>query len=607
MLAKIRIAPLIMACSALLIVLIAALAATAGQGLSRITATAEDLKTDTVPCLLKLAELMSDTEFTRARVQRLALVEDPAKRPAAADELAKTLATTEAAVNDYGKVAALDPEENGIFQEVNANWRDLVAAINQARDAIMSDHHSEANAMLTGDVLKKAMALHESLKKELEFNRKDAEGHVADIHATGDHTFASMLAMGAVGVLAGIAIMLVFRTRVTGPLVRLGNAMTAMADGDLELAVPGADKTDELGDIARALDGIKNGFARQTRESAERRMAAQREVTDALADGLDALKRGLLTKRIATAFPPEFERLRIDFNTTVDALSEQIGLVADAAHNVHTGASEISAAAQDLANRTEQQAATLSASTTTVSELNGSVGQSRQVAASASTMAQEAAGDAISGGKLMNEAVAAMQSIAATAAKMRSIVEMIDGISFQTNLLALNAGVEAARAGEAGRGFAVVASEVRALAERSAEAAREIAGLIEGSGREVSNGADLVNQTQGALDRIVTKANVLAQTIGTLADSASAQVESIGEVNSTISAIDRATTQNAALVEESTAAAESLSQQASRLSAVVSHFELGRSRPAPRPVARPVARPAVVGNLAVAQDDWCEF
>ncbi|HWU03581.1 MAG TPA: methyl-accepting chemotaxis protein, partial [Novosphingobium sp.] len=360
----------------------------------------------------------------------------------------------------------------------------------------------------------------------------------------------------------------------------------------------------------------------------------QRQVTGALEEALAALKHGRLGHRIHSAFPTEYEQLRHDFNATMETLGTQIAEVARSSTAVRTGAGEISAAAQDLARRTEGQAASLGETANTVRELTSSVSESRSAASAASAAAQDAENEASTSGKLMLEAVSAMTSIAGTSDKMRSIVEIIDGISFQTNLLALNAGVEAARAGDAGRGFAVVASEVRNLAERSAEAAKEIGALIVNSGQEVHHGVQMVSQTQNSLQRIVQKAGELSGMIGGIAEGANRQADAIAQVNSVIAEIDKATQQNAALVEESTAASHSLANEAERLSTVVGGFSLegasARPAPAPRAPARaaaPVAetpvielprsraarrtpvKPMTQGNTAIAADneDWSEF
>ena len=209
---------------------------------------------------------------------------------------------------------------------------------------------------------------------------------------------------------------------------------------------------------------------------------------------------------------------------------------------------------------------------------------------------------------------------------MRSIVEIIDGISFQTNLLALNAGVEAARAGDAGKGFAVVATEVRNLAERSAQAAREIGELIVGSGREVHHGVEMVSQTQASLARILSKADELAAMISDIAGNSSQQAEAIAQVSSVIAGLDAMTQQNAALVEESTAASTRLAHESERLASVVGQFDFGGSAAHDRqsvvpmatlrtPPYTPTSMSARTDKIAVnapravalAMDDWDDF
>jgi methyl-accepting chemotaxis protein len=623
MLDKFRIGTIITGCAALLMAVIIGLSIIGSTGLRQVSASAEDMNTATIPSVFRLAKIMTDIDVSRVRLMRLVLADGATTVQATAKELDKGLGETDAAIDEYRKLADSDPQEKPIFDDAAQSWTDLRGSIVKARDAMITGHADAARAEINGPMVSLARNSRKAFDADFDYDRTSADKHVAAIRQVGDNTLQSTILFGVTGLLLGLGVIVVIRLKVLGPLTRLRDAMNTMAAGTIDVSIPGEAKHDELGDIARALNGIKHSIAERTRADAQAQIEIQRQVTGALNTGLNRLKDGRLTYRIETAFPPEFEALRNDFNATLAELSDQIGQVAETALAVHNGANEISASAKDLSERTEEQSASLNHTAGTVKDLTASVTEARSVATSASTMAQDASREALDSGKLMNDAVAAMQSIAASAAQMRSIVEMIDGISFQTNLLALNAGVEAARAGEAGRGFAVVASEVRSLAERSAQAAREIAALIEASGRNVNQGAALVNQTQGALERIVTKANALAETIGTLAAGANGQVQAIEQVNTTITGLDLTTMQNAALVEQSTAAAQSLAQQAERLTSVVAQFEIAgparqhrstpvaKSEPAratpPRPApARP--RPApTYGNTALSQDDWSEF
>jgi methyl-accepting chemotaxis protein len=392
--------------------------------------------------------------------------------------------------------------------------------------------------------------------------------------------------------------------------------MDRMAGGDINIAIPAIELRDELGEIARALAGIKTSIGERARREAEAGMAAQKAVTGALGQALGALKSGDLTHRVTQPFPSEYEGLRSDFNAAIAALAGQIGEVASASGSVGTGAVQIASASEDLARRTERQAAALEETAATVNQLKTSVAVTRTATATATGTAQDTRKEAADSGALMQDAVRAMGGIAQSSEKMRSIIQIIDGISFQTNLLALNAGVEAARAGEAGRGFAVVANEVRSLAERAAEAAREISGLIETSGREVEQGVALVSRTRDSLDRIVSRAGDLAGMIEGIAATSEEQATAIEHAAMAVGEIDRSTQQNAALAEQTTAASQSLAREAERLALVVREFTVdqvasARRAPAPAPAA-PMRRalaavPATEGNAARAVDDWAEF
>jgi methyl-accepting chemotaxis protein len=406
--------------------------------------------------------------------------------------------------------------------------------------------------------------------------------------------------------------------RIVSPLRKLTEAMLRMGKGELDIEIPGPSRGDELGGIARALDSIKQGVEQRTRDEAERQMAVQRQVVGSLRDGMSSLKAGDLTVRINETFPADYEELRRNFNETVDVLADLIAQVTESAASVRTGADEIASAANDLSHRTESQAASLEETAASMKQITTTVTDAATTAVNASGSAQSAKSEATESGTVMTDAVSAMAAIAKSSAQMESIVEAIDAIAFQTNLLALNAGVEAARAGNAGNGFAVVANEVRALAQRSAEAAKEIGQLIGESGKEVANGVKMVRQTHASLERIVTRTADVSGLIDTLAESGQAQSTSIHQVNSVVIDLDAITQQNAALVEEASAASRSLSMEANRLATLVSRFNVGNHRKgaAAEPVAPPAAAPRRPsrsmpgqGNtaLAASDEDWQEF
>jgi methyl-accepting chemotaxis protein len=277
--------------------------------------------------------------------------------------------------------------------------------------------------------------------------------------------------------------------------------------------------------------------------------------------------------------------------------------VRDSTDTINTAAAEIASGNMDLSNRTEQQAASLEETASSMEELTSTVQANAENARQANQLVVSAASHANEGGQVVSQVVETMGSIKESSSKIVDIIGVIDGIAFQTNILALNAAVEAARAGEQGRGFAVVASEVRNLAQRSASAAREIKELINDSVEKVDAGSRLVDQAGTTMDRIVTSVQQVADIMNEIASASQEQSSGIAQVNTTITTMDTATQQNAALVEEAAAAAASMREQAQRLVAAIAVFRIddGAMAPAfPAPVHSPAHAPAVPAASAVA-------
>ena len=305
------------------------------------------------------------------------------------------------------------------------------------------------------------------------------------------------------------------------------------------------------------------------------RDAVQTVVVSELANGLRRLAQGDLRAKIDVAFGEGYDQLRADFNAAVATLESVIGSIRTSVDSIHGGSDEISRAAEDLSRRTEQTAAMLEQSAAALTELTASVESAADGAGEAARIVETARASAEASGSVVREAVQTMGAIEQSSRKISTIVSVIDDIAFQTNLLALNAGVEAARAGEAGRGFAVVASEVRALSQRSSDAAREIADLISESGRQVNRGVGLVDKAGEALRDIVQSVVEISGHVRTIAASAREQSTGISEINTAIGQLDQSTQQNAAMVEETTAASMTLADEASQLSRTVAHFSIG--------------------------------
>ncbi|MBX9665420.1 methyl-accepting chemotaxis protein [Novosphingobium sp.] len=316
--------------------------------------------------------------------------------------------------------------------------------------------------------------------------------------------------------------------------------------------------------------------------AAERSRSANEQniVISAIAARLEALARGDLALRMTEPFPPAYEALRASFNAATADLDQLLGRVTAAAGQIATGSSEIRSASDDLARRTEAQASAIAANSEATTTLATGIRATAARAEAVNRTTAEAEADAATGGAVVERAIAAMTAIEQSSSEIAQIVSIIDGIAFQTNLLALNAGVEAARAGEAGKGFAVVATEVRALAQRSADAAQEIKDLISASSAQVGTGVQLVGETGTVLRTIVERVSEIGSAISSIAAESAEQVEALGTVGASFSRIDQVTQQNAAMVEESNAAAHSLLREAETLQDLVARFRLSGDRPA---------------------------
>ncbi len=414
--------------------------------------------------------------------------------------------------------------------------------------------------------------------------------------------------------------------RISGPYAALAERLEAMASGSVTGPVPGLDRQDEAGRMARAMAIICEQMRVEQDGGGQ-----QDEMVAALDRGLSGLAEGNLSCRMNSSFPGEYERLRHNFNEAMDSLSGTVGAVAHATRGLHSGASEIRAATHDLSLRTEQQAASLQETANSMNEITDMVKQSAENAERAARAVGDAHREASEGGIVVERTVQAMGAIERSAHEITQIINVIDGIAFQTNLLALNAGVEAARAGEAGKGFAVVANEVRALAQRSADAAKDINALISTSAQQVAQGVGLVAETGEMLNRIVSRVGEISALVTEISASAATQSVGLQQANVAVGEMDKMTQQNAAMVEESSAAVRSLAAQADELARLVARFRLdtgvGASLPVGMPEARaaesykpsiaavPVSTPALssvsrsgsVAAVAVDNDDWSEF
>ncbi|WP_341207970.1 methyl-accepting chemotaxis protein [uncultured Sphingomonas sp.] len=417
------------------------------------------------------------------------------------------------------------------------------------------------------------------------------------------------LALGGLAMI-GIAVLvsMLLSRALARPVVRLTGVMDTLARGDHGLSVPDTDRADELGSMSRAVLVFRDAAAAKAQADAE-----QQQVMTDVGGALARLAEADLCATLR-GFPPSYAALERDFNTAVARLAAALGTVRGSAGGIATSTAEMHAATDDLAQRAEQQAASLAESAAAVTEIASSVRATADEAKAAIGVVDRATADVRHSEEIVRRTMTAINDIERSSNEIAEIIALIDGLSFQTNLLALNAGVEAARAGDAGKGFAVVASEVRALAERSADAARDINARITNTVQRVRSGVELAQETDASLRAITSGIDEIATFVTKIADSAASQAASIGQVNVAIGEMDSATQANAAMVEEVTAACRLLTTETVTLESQVNRFRVGdvaEASPPPAAVRRPL-RSAATGRATaamktVAQEDWSAF
>ena len=419
-----------------------------------------------------------------------------------------------------------------------------------------------------------------------------ADDLAAKYSASLTTTIAITLLAGAATLLAALAI----GRSISRPINRLKDVMLEVSRNQTHSTVPDTDRKDEIGNMADALVLLRNsvierneleirqreqqGLLDGERSANEEHQAAvarsQSRVVETIGSALERLAQGDLTVDVPD-LGRDYEKLRRDFNGATDALKSTIAAIAASTAVVNGSAGEISRAANDLSQRTEQQAASLEETAAALDEITAAVQNSTTRAEEAKRMVSEARAGAAKSSEVVRNAINAMGRIEHSSSKIGEIIGVIDDIAFQTNLLALNAGVEAARAGEAGKGFAVVAQEVRELAQRSANAAKEIKTLINASTTEVSAGVNLVEETGSSLADIERRVNDINERIVAIATAAQEQAVGLREINTAVNQMDQMTQQNAAMVEETSAASQTLAQESGQLAGRIAHFQLAGS------------------------------
>lgn len=481
---------------------------------------------------------------------------------------------------------------------IQQSWTAYRTGSQRYLELARSGRIAEATTLYIGPLRKTYQELTALVRQQLTAIGEDGE-RLAE-HGAAVSRQARLLIVAGLTVttlLCALIGLLLIRT-ISIPISNMTAVMGRLSQGDLGVDIPSRERSDEIGAMAGALQLFKQaGLVKDQLEADGLSLAAaQAHVVETIGDGLTALSRGDLTMVLEQPFAEEYEALRLNYNLALTHLQQVIGSLVASTDTIRLGTQEIAAASDDIARRTEMQAGSLEETASTLATITIAVRDTASGAEQAGMVVRQAQADATESTQIVDRTIAAMSEIETSAEQITQIIGLIDEIAFQTNLLALNAGVEAARAGEAGRGFAVVASEVRALAQRSASAAREIKQLILLSSKQVGKGVALVGETGRSLGRIVGQVSGISTVVERIVLAAADQASGLSEVNVAVTQMDKVTQQNAEMVQETTSAAHSLAEQTEQLARLAARFRLS-----PQPGASirgRAARPHLVRSAA---------
>jgi len=556
------------------------------------------------------------------------------------DQIATALKAQAALARDDGERAHLAAIADG--------WRKYLELDQQFIDFATMDGSNAAADMYRGGMRVTIHDFQDLLNKEVAANVASGDAAADQGTEIGAAARRDIVAMIGVAVIICTVVGYSLWRGVSRPIAALTGVMSELAKGRRDVTIPALDLDNEIGEMARAAKVFQDDslarrdqlrFEADTQRAAadtEREQAAAertrvndelRRAMTGLGEALKRLAAGDLQSSLGDGFSSDYAGVREDLNKATERLREAMVAVGACADSIGAGVGQIASASGDLAQRTEQQASSLEETSAALQQVSSGARKNADAAAHAHDVVAAADQAAKKNAGVVTAAVAAMDAISKSATHISQIIGVIDEIAFQTNLLALNAGVEAARAGDAGKGFAVVASEVRALALRSAEAAKEIKTLISASGAQVKTGVKLVGETGAALAGVADQVSHIAGIVNQIATQAREQTTSLDSVADALGRMDLMTQQNAAMVEQSNAATQSLSREAERLTSLMGQFDVGRERraapsapkpPVPLRPAAPTAKPVVApvrtarraasgGAVAVARNDWSEF
>jgi methyl-accepting chemotaxis protein len=637
---RISISRIMLGISGLIILTIAIQAFLAYSSLSSLQEKVEGIIASRVPSFIEIGQLNANLGDVRI-AQSDQFNAAPGKRHDFDQAIKSAYASVEASIRRY-EPYLVDQADKDFFAKFKQKYAAAKNDWLEVLRLIDAGKMDDAKGVFYG----KSLASFNDTATVLQHAVDDMAGDVKNEGQSALDTIGTTMTaiFSAMGVLFLIAIAsAVFTSQyISKPLTRVVRAMLSLAKGDVSAVVERGSRGDEIGEIQGALEVFRQSAIANKRLEAEaeesrrrgeiERVETQRKAeedagerlrvaTSGLADGLKRLAAGDLSCQLNDAFSSEFEALRHDFNHSVLKLGTTLSEILQSISALDDGTREIAAGAGDLSRRTEQQAASLEETAAALDEITANVANSTKRTEEARSVATRANQSAVKSADVVSHAEEAMRKIEGSSQQISNIIGVIDEIAFQTNLLALNAGVEAARAGDAGKGFAVVAQEVRELAQRSAQAAKEIKGLIRNSSSEVEGGVKLVRDAGDALKTIGSFIVEINTHMDAIATSAKEQSLGLAEVNTAVNSMDQSTQQNAAMVEQSTAASTSLAQEAMKLRDLVAQFQLQggvstqaavlrqTSRAMAQPVASPrnAARPVARAASGSASAGWEEF
>ncbi|NEJ69822.1 HAMP domain-containing protein [Rhizobium phaseoli] len=591
------------------------------DGLRKTNGSTEEIATDWLPSVQASQAINLAMTNLRLTYRDHVIAQSEADKKTREEAIKVAEDTIRKSADAYLPLASSDRERD-LIKTIKESVEGYIASSAQLLDLSRANKTEEAGKYLGAGMRSYSDKLKEATAALVELNvigSKKAADLSTETFASIEFYLLATIGVAGLLVLGAVAFVL---TSIANPITGITASMRRLADGDTGSEIPFADRADEIGSMAGAVEIFRQAaitnkqMAMEAEESRNRaetdRVSAQRQAeadaserlriaTSGLAAGLKRLAAGDLAFQLNEAFAPDFEALRHDFNQSVTQLGTTLRAISESIGTIDEGSREISSGAGDLSKRTEEQAASLEETAAALEEITANVSNSSKRTEETRTVATEANRSAGISAEVVSHAEKAMERIETSSQQISNIISVIDEIAFQTNLLALNAGVEAARAGEAGKGFAVVAQEVRELAQRSATAAKEIKGLIQNSSKEVESGVKLVRDTGQALKTIGGFISQINHHMDSIATSAKEQSVGLSEVNVAVNRMDQTTQQNAAMVEQSTAASDSLAQQAQTLRELVSQFRLDDAassqssalRSAARTMEQPMARATV--------------